>query len=391
MGSVERQQSPFVVSLPPARVLETRTGPTFTTIDGDFQGIGRRGNGQEMTLRIAGRAGVPADAEAVVINVTGVGPSGVGFVTVHPCSVNPPLASSLNFRTNVDSGNELVAELTSSGEVCIFNRGETDLVVDVVGYVPKDSRYSPVGPARLLDTRGSGSTIDGKFQKGGTRLSGTQLQLDVAGRGGVASDAVAVVINVTAVKPQDVGYVTVHPCLPSAPTAASLNFEPSVNRGNEIVAQLNSAGKLCLYTFGAAELVVDVVGQLTSENTYAPVAPARLYETRAAPNATIDGQQQNTGRLLSGVVVRVDAGGRANVPAGANGVVVNATVVRASNRGFVTIWDCNGSMPLAASLNYTTGETVGNELVVDLNTDRQFCVFSSRDTDLTIDVVGYLS
>lgn len=391
MGSVERQQSPFVVSLPPARVLETRTGPTFTTIDGDFQGIGRRPNGQETTLKIAGRAGVPADAEAVVINVTGVDPDGVGFVTVFPCAVNAPLASSLNFRGDVDSGNELVAELSSDGDICIFNRGVTDLVVDVVGYVPKDSRYSPVGPARLLDTRDTGSTIDGKFQKGGTRLSDTELVLDVAGRGGVSADAVAVVINLTAVKPRDVGYVTVHPCLATEPTAASLNFEPGVNRGNEVVAQLNAEGKLCLYTFGSAELVVDVVGQLTSENTYAPVAPARLYETRIAPNATIDGRQQNTGRMAPGTVVRVEAAGRADVPASAKGVVVNATVVRAANRGFLTVWDCNGTMPLAASLNYTTNETVGNELVVDLNADRQFCVFSSRDTDLTVDVVGYLA
>lgn len=391
IGSVERQLSPFVVGLPPARVMETRSGPTFKTIDGDYEGIGRRTNGQATTLKIAGRAGVPADAEAVVINVTGVDPDGVGFATVHPCLVNPPLASSLNFRGDVDSGNELVAELNDDGELCIFNRGVTDLVVDVVGYVPKNSRYSAVGPARLLDTRDTGATVDGLFEKGGIRLSGTELVLDVGGRGGVSPDAVAVVINVTAVKPVDVGYVTVHPCLPDEPTAASLNFEPGVNRGNEIVAQLNSDGKLCLFTFGSAELVVDVVGQLTTENTYEPVAPARLYETRAAPNGTIDDRQEDQGRLVSDGIVTVEAAGRAGVPADAKGVVVNATAIRTANRGFLTVWDCAGTMPLAASLNYTTGEIVGNELVVDLNADGKFCVFSSRDTDLTIDVVGYLS
>lgn len=391
IGAVERQLSPFVVGLPPARVLETRSGPTFKTIDGDFEGIGRRTNGQETTLKIAGRAGVPADAEAVVINLTGVDPDNVGFATVHPCLVNPPLASSLNFRGDVDSGNELVAELNDDGELCIFNRGVTDLVVDVVGYVPNGSRYSAVGPARLLDTRDTGATIDGLFEKGGIRLSGTELELDVGGRGGVSSDATAVVINVTAVKPVDVGYVTVHPCLPDEPTAASLNFEPGVNRGNEIVAQLNSDGKLCLFTFGSAELVVDVVGQLTSENTYEPVAPARLYETRAAPNGTIDDRQEDEGRLVSGGIVTVEAAGRAGVPADAKGVVVNATAIRTANRGFLTVWDCTGTMPLAASLNYTTGEIVGNELVVDLNADGKFCVFSSRATDLTIDVGGYLN
>ncbi|BAN03986.1 right-handed parallel beta-helix repeat-containing protein [Ilumatobacter coccineus] len=391
IGSVERQLSPFVIGLPPARVLETRTGPTYKTIDGEDEGIGRRTNGQETMLQIAGRAGVPADAEAVVINVTGVDPDGVGFVTVHPCLVNPPLASSLNFRGDVDSGNEIVAELTADGKLCLFNRGVTDLVVDVVGYVPNDSRYSPVGPARLLDTRDTGATIDGLFEKGGTRLSDTELELDVAGRGGVSSDATAVVINVTAVKPTGIGYVTVHPCLPTEPNAASLNFEAGVNRGNEIVAELDDDGKLCLYTWGSAELIVDVVGQLTDENTYDTVPPARLYETRSAPNGTIDDRQEDQGRLDAREVVTVEAAGRAGVPADAKGVVVNTTAIRTANRGFLTVWDCTGTMPLAASLNYTTGEIVGNELVVELNADGEFCVFSNRATDLTVDVVGYLS
>lgn len=390
IGAVERQLSPFVIGLPPARVLETRTGPTYETIDGDDEGIGRRINGEETMLQVAGRAGVPADAEAVVINVTAVDPDGVGFVTVHPCLTNPPLASSLNFRGDVDSGNEIVAELTADGKLCLFNRGVTDLVVDVVGYVPNDSRYAPVGPARLLDTRDTGATIDGLFEKGGTRQSDTELELDVAGRGGVSADATAVVINVTAVKPTGIGYVTVHPCLPTEPNAASLNFEAGVNRGNEIVAELNADGKLCLYTWGSAELIVDVVGQLTDENTYETVPPARLYETRAAPNGTVDDRQEDQGRLDAREVVTVEAAGRAGVPADAKGVVVNTTAIRTDNRGFLTVWDCTGAMPLAASLNYTTGEIVGNELVVDLNGDGEFCVFSNRATDLTVDVVGYL-
>lgn len=391
IGSVERQESPFVIGLPPARILETRSGPTFETVDGQFEGIGRRTDGSELRLEVSGRAGVPADAEAVVVNITAVAPTGVGFVTAHPCLVNPPLASSLNFRSDVDSGNEIVAQLDAEGDICLFNRTTTDLVVDVVGYVPADSRYTPVGPARLLDTRfDAGDTIDGLFEQGGIRQSDTELALDVAGRGGVSDDAVAVVVNVTAVKPVSIGYVTVHPCLPEEPTAASLNFEPGVNRGNEIVAQLDDQGRICLYTFGSAELVVDVVGQLTDENVYEPVPPARLIETREVLTGTIDGEQEAIGRLTDRQTLTVRAGGRAGVPAGADSVIVNVTAIRPDLRGFITVWDCAGAMPLAASLNYITGEIVGNELVVALDDD-EFCVFTNRATDLTVDVVAHLS
>lgn len=392
IGAVERQFTPFSIGIPPARLLETRDDPAATTIDGEFEAIGRRRSGTEVRLAVAGRAGIPADAKAVVVNVTAVLPSGYGFVTVHPCRVNPPLASSLNFREIVDSGNEIVAELTDDGDICLFNFGDTDLTVDAVGYVPADSLYRTLGPARLLDTRSNAATVDGDFAAGGIRPAGGELELTVVGRAGVSADADAVVVNVTSAKPEAVGFVTVHPCLPELPLAASLNFEPDVFRGNEIIAEVSDAGTICLFTSERVQLVVDVVGELSSEVDYEPVAPARLVETRDDPLATtIDGRQEHIGRLSAGEVLRVDVGGRANVPAGASGVIVNATAIKPDERGFLTIWDCSGTMPLAASLNYITGEIVGNELIVDLNDAGDFCVFTSTGTNLTIDAVGFVS
>jgi VWD domain-containing protein len=48
-------------------------------------------------------------------------------------------------------------------------------------------------------------------------------------------------------------------------------------------------------------------------------------------------------------------------------------------------------MPLASSLNYdAAGVVVGNELVAKLNDAGQVCLFSSAETHLTVDVVGYV-
>ena len=68
-----------LASIVPARLLETRTGES--TVDGQFQGIGRRPAGSVTEVTIAGRGGVPADAQAVVLNVTAVSPSADGFLT----------------------------------------------------------------------------------------------------------------------------------------------------------------------------------------------------------------------------------------------------------------------------------------------------------------------
>ena len=57
------------VSLPsPQRVLDSRPGAA--TADGQFAGIGVRPSGTVVELQVAGRVGVPDDAESVALNVT---------------------------------------------------------------------------------------------------------------------------------------------------------------------------------------------------------------------------------------------------------------------------------------------------------------------------------
>src|SRR4051794_23721328 len=84
-------------SLAPARLLETRTGPGLGTVDGESNGIGVRAAGQETRVRVVGRAGVPAGAQAVVLNVAVADAVAAGFVTVYPCGTARPNASNVNY------------------------------------------------------------------------------------------------------------------------------------------------------------------------------------------------------------------------------------------------------------------------------------------------------
>ena len=131
---------------------------TSPTTDDQNEGTGIPGAQATATLPVAGRGGVPADAAAVIVNVTAVGASQRGFVTVHPCLAEPPLASSLNHVAGINRASELIALVDSAGNICLFTSRAIHLVVDVVGYLPAGSTFSAIPPARFLDTRSSGET-----------------------------------------------------------------------------------------------------------------------------------------------------------------------------------------------------------------------------------------
>lgn len=117
----------------PRRLLDSRPGEA--TIDGQFAGGGLQQDGSSLQLDVAGRAGIPADATAVVLNVTTTDSAAPGFVTTHPQGSSRPEASNVNFVNGRTVANLVVAALGPTGDVCLFNRTATHLVVDVAGWL----------------------------------------------------------------------------------------------------------------------------------------------------------------------------------------------------------------------------------------------------------------
>jgi hypothetical protein len=243
---------PAYVPVTPVRVLDTRD----TT--GDVaRPVGQR---QTVTTTVAGRGGVPANASAVAINITAVTPTRAGYLTVWPSGRTRPTVSSINFPARSVVGNFVIAELGTDGKLAIYNHsGATDVVFDVVGYLPRGSGYTPVTPTRVLDTR---DTTGDVARPVGQRQTVTTT---VAGRGGVPANASAVAINITAVTPTRAGYLTVWPSGRTRPTVSSINFPARSVVGNFVIAELGTDGKLAIYNHsGATDVVFDVVGYYTS-------------------------------------------------------------------------------------------------------------------------------
>ncbi len=217
--------------------------------------------------------GIPTNAAAATINVTAVDATAPGFLTVYPCDTPMPLASSLNYTTGATIPNELITKLSNTGTICIYTLHPTDLIVDTTGWLPNTPNYTPLVPARLLDTRPGNTTIDNQFAGQGQRPANSTLELHITGRGGIPTNAAAAAINVTAVDATAPGFLTVYPCDTPMPLASSLNYTTGATIPNELITKLSNTGTICIYTLHPTDLIVDTTGWLPNTPNYTPLVP----------------------------------------------------------------------------------------------------------------------
>ncbi len=297
------------VAVSPTRLLDTR--PSRVSPTGTY------------TLTVAGRAGVPANAAAVVLNVTAVSPTAAGNISVYPYGTHRPQASNLNFGPGQTVAN-LVTVPLNSGAVTLANNsaGTTQLLADVQGYyvggTPSVSgSYHPLNPQRLLDTRSQGGAVP---------ATGVRVVV-FGGSTGVPTNAAAVVLNVTAVSPTRSGNVSVYPYATRS-SASNLNFVAGQTVPNLVTVPLNGgAVSLANNSSGSTQLLVDLEGFYlpgtgTMAGTFVAVAPTRLLDTRqtGAPLGPVAGQ-----------ALRVSG----SAPA-AGAVVANLTVTGPTAAGHLT-------------------------------------------------------
>ena len=250
--------APKFRAIDPARLLESRPG--LTTIDGQFNNIGLRDAGSTTELQITGRAGVPPDATAVVLNVTATEAQAAGYITVYPCGTTRPTVSNLNTTPGGTVPNAVITKIGTAGKVCIYTSIPTQLLTDINGYFPAGSSFTAIDPARLLESRPGLTTIDGQFNNIGLRDAGSTTELQITGRAGVPPDATAVVLNVTATEAQAAGYITVYPCGTTRPTVSNLNTTPGGTVPNAVITKIGTAGKVCIYTSIPTQLLTDING-----------------------------------------------------------------------------------------------------------------------------------
>lgn len=243
------------------------------------------------------------------------------------------------------------------------------------------SKFTPLVPSRVLDTRAGASTTDGLFAGLGALQPNGQMDLTVAGRGGIpAIGAGAAVLNVTAVNPTTIGFITAWPTGTIRPLASNINFTPGLTVPNLVVAKVGSGGKVSLYnSAGTTDLVADVAGWFPATSAFSPLVPSRILDTRTGspvpPATELD------------VVVT----GRGGVPAsGVGAVVFNLTATQPSINGFITAWPAGSQQPNTSNLNFLAGQTVANLVISRVGTNGSVALYNSNGyTHLIADVAGW--
>ena len=246
----------FTALSAPARLLDTRT---ISTKVGQTDG-----SGSEYELTVAGTNDLPSigNLRTIAMNLTVVDSEATadgGYVTVYPCGTRPN-SSNLNFINGQTVSNAVIASVSTAGKVCFYVYGKAHLLVDVSGHFDR-SLTALTTPTRLLDTRILNSKV------GMTDGSGTAFDLTIAGTHDLPSAGIGnVALNVTVVDGEatlDGGYVTVYPC-GTRPNSSNLNFINGQTVSNAVIASVSTAGKVCLYVYGKAHLLVDIAGYFST-------------------------------------------------------------------------------------------------------------------------------
>ena len=247
------------------------------------------------------------------------------------------------------------------------------------------AKFTPVSPARLLDTRHAIGYV------GPRPGAGQTVEFQVTGEGGVPASGVnAVVLTLTGTEARKTGFVTAHPAGRALPLAASINLERAGQTiSNQVIVAVPDSGRVAVYTSQGAHIVADVVGYFSetggpaTDGRFAPLTPTRLLDTRNAVGyAGPKPADQST--------VTLQVGGQGGVPADAVAVIMNVTATETTNAGFVTAHPAHLPRPTAAALTTEpSGQDIGTLVTVGLSPAGQVDLFASRSTHLVGDVVGY--
>jgi hypothetical protein len=238
-----------------------RPTPLVDTTTG-LRSSGRLASGQTLRVDVVDAGiGVPSNATAVALNITGVTPAIHSFITSHSCDTPLPNVSSVNPLPNTTRQNFAIVPMSASGELCFFAFSAMHMKVDVLGYFTDGGagKIVPTSPTRVTDTRDKYRNAMNLGTSGGTLQANQVYTLQLGGQRGIPSTAKAVSLNVTVAYPVGSGTVTVWGC-GSEPNVDSVTFSTSKNIANGAQVALSSNGSICLSSTNRTHLVIDVTG-----------------------------------------------------------------------------------------------------------------------------------
>lgn len=141
-------------------------------------------------------------------------------------------------------------------------------------------------------------------------------------------------------------------------------------------------------TLGGAALTTSAASPGAS--SFVPITPCRLFDTRTG----LDNVGPRDTPIQSNETYTVPVwgtNGDCTIPTGATGVTMNVAIVNPTGNSFLTVFPGDASKPLAANLNWVTGQApTPNAVTAALGADGTLSFYNLTGTvDLAVDINGY--
>ncbi|WP_157494732.1 hypothetical protein [Kutzneria sp. 744] len=318
---------------------------------------------------------VPADAVAVVVNLTGTDAAGPTFLQAGRYNGN---TSNLNLVAGETRANLVTVTLIPGQSLFELSSGPNalDAIVDVAGYYSAGgaSKFTPVAPKRVLDTRDSGPV-------------GPQGTVTVDLSGQVPAGATAAVFNLTGTDVTGDTFVTAYPAGQQKPDASNLNLVAGQTAPNLVTVALSPDRKVTLANaYSTVDLIADLAGYYSPQSTQAfyPMSPIRVLDTRyfdtGASRSPLGNDQTRR--------VRIDGW----LPPGATAAVFNLTATNVSAPTYVSAWPDGAARSAASNLNLVAGQTAANLVITSVSADRAIDLYNhTGQLDPIVDLAGYFA
>ncbi len=379
---------------PQASMVRAESGPSGATY-------------QIVTVCASGSMTVRADA-------TAVGGSGDISFDVVAGGTTRPLTVPRGGRTNytVEGRVARLARVSVfEGSTAIADALLTDICPPATNSafgVP--SKFVPMTPVRVLDTRPQ-SLVNFAADKPG---AGQSTILTMAGKFGIALDATAVVLNLTATETDGPGFVQAYPVLLTKPGSTSnVNIERAGQTiANTAVVPLGFLGAIGLFTSTGTHLVVDVAGYfapasfiaqagiyVSADGRLKSVTPTRVFDTRTDSALQYKGRKPTAGTTIEFAALPnqlfPDFRSPINMPQPSlvGSVILNVTATDSSGPGFVQVAPGGALVPGAASsLNLSAAkQTIANLAIVALSATGTVSIYTNTSANLIVDIIGYFT
>ena len=363
----------------PTRVLDTRNG----TGEGTPAPIA---SDSSLKLKIAGNGSIPANVTAVVVTLTEANETSIGDIIAYPDGTTRPATS--NFGYSADSSVPTLATIAvgADGYIDLYNSstGTADVIVDVSGYYVQatGSRYTPLTPARILDTRSSLGGHDGAVPDNGT----VTLTIAGADSGALPSSGItAVALNLTATDGAGIGVITAYPAGGTLPSTSNIDYGHDQTIADYAIVPVGTDGKIVISNnnaTGTVDLVADVSGyySATGVNSYVPVTYTRSLDTRTIIDDHICPDCDANANALTTTIN------------GATAYAITIAVTNTAAGGDATIYAAGSPLPSVSNLNWAAGQTVSNsDYAPASSTGIDVRNLSTGNADFIVDEYGYFS